>query len=66
MTLAGMHSPQHARPQAPRSYSVSNWLNGSIQTQFRTIDGLSIRFAESDRLVMTVTAPPRRRGPCYE
>jgi pimeloyl-ACP methyl ester carboxylesterase len=27
---------------------VSTWLNGSIQTQFRTIDGLSIRFAESD------------------
>jgi pimeloyl-ACP methyl ester carboxylesterase len=24
---------------------VSNWLNGSIQTQFRTIDGLSICFA---------------------
>ncbi len=24
-----------------------NWLNGSIQTEFRTIDGLSIRFAES-------------------
>jgi pimeloyl-ACP methyl ester carboxylesterase len=27
---------------------VSNWLNGAIQTQFRTIDGLSIRYAESD------------------
>jgi len=27
---------------------VSTWLNGPIQTQFRTIDGLSIRFAESD------------------
>jgi pimeloyl-ACP methyl ester carboxylesterase len=27
---------------------VSTWSNGSIQTQFRTIDGLSIRFAESD------------------
>ena len=27
---------------------MSNWLNGSIQTQFRTIDGLSIRYAESD------------------
>jgi pimeloyl-ACP methyl ester carboxylesterase len=27
---------------------VSNWLNGSIQTRFRTIEGLSIRFAESD------------------
>jgi len=27
---------------------VSNWLNGSIQTHFRTIDGLSIRFAESE------------------
>ena len=27
---------------------MSTWLNGSIQPQFRTIDGLSIRFAESD------------------
>jgi len=27
---------------------VSTWSNGSIRTQFRTIDGLSIRFAESD------------------
>ena len=26
---------------------MSKWLNGSIQTQFRTIDGLTIRFAES-------------------
>ena len=26
---------------------MSSWLNGSIKTQFRTIDGLSIRFAES-------------------
>jgi pimeloyl-ACP methyl ester carboxylesterase len=31
MTLAGM----------------STWLNGAIQTRFRTIDGLSIRYAES-------------------
>ena len=27
---------------------MSNWLNGSIQTRFRTIDGLSIRYAESE------------------
>ncbi|MCW3015513.1 MAG: hypothetical protein JWO02_2605 [Solirubrobacterales bacterium] len=27
---------------------VSTWLNGTIQTRFRTIDGLSIRFAESE------------------
>jgi pimeloyl-ACP methyl ester carboxylesterase len=27
---------------------VSTWSNGDIQTQFRTIDGLSIRFAESE------------------
>jgi pimeloyl-ACP methyl ester carboxylesterase len=27
---------------------MSTWLNGSIQTQFRTIDGLAIRFAESE------------------
>ncbi len=26
---------------------MSKWLNGSIQMQFRTIDGLTIRFAES-------------------
>jgi pimeloyl-ACP methyl ester carboxylesterase len=28
--------------------SVSAWSNGSIQMRFRTIDGLSIRFAESE------------------
>jgi pimeloyl-ACP methyl ester carboxylesterase len=27
---------------------VSTWSHGSIETQFRTIDGLSIRFAESE------------------
>jgi pimeloyl-ACP methyl ester carboxylesterase len=27
---------------------VSTWLNGCIQTRFRTIDGLSIRYAESE------------------
>jgi pimeloyl-ACP methyl ester carboxylesterase len=27
---------------------VSIWLNGCIQTRFRTIDGLSIRYAESE------------------
>jgi pimeloyl-ACP methyl ester carboxylesterase len=27
---------------------VSTWSNGDIQTHFRTIDGLSIRFAESE------------------
>jgi pimeloyl-ACP methyl ester carboxylesterase len=27
---------------------VSTWLNGSIQPRFRTIDGLSIRYAESE------------------
>ena len=27
---------------------MSKWLNGPIEMQFRTIDGLSIRFAESD------------------
>jgi pimeloyl-ACP methyl ester carboxylesterase len=27
---------------------VSTWLNGSIQPQFRTIDGLAIRYAESE------------------
>jgi pimeloyl-ACP methyl ester carboxylesterase len=28
---------------------VNKWLNGSIQPQFRTIDGLAIRYAESER-----------------
>ena len=27
---------------------MSTWANGQIQTQFRTIDGLAIRFAESE------------------
>jgi pimeloyl-ACP methyl ester carboxylesterase len=27
---------------------VTTWLNGSIEMRFRTIDGLSIRFAESE------------------
>ena len=27
---------------------MTTWLNTSIRTQFRTIDGLSIRFAESE------------------
>jgi pimeloyl-ACP methyl ester carboxylesterase len=27
---------------------VSTWLNGSIQPQFRTIDGLAIRYAQSE------------------
>jgi pimeloyl-ACP methyl ester carboxylesterase len=28
---------------------VNKWLNGSIQPQFRTIDGLAIRYAESEQ-----------------
>jgi pimeloyl-ACP methyl ester carboxylesterase len=31
-----------------RSYAVNTWLNGPIKTQFRIVDGLSIRFAESE------------------
>lgn len=27
---------------------MSTWLNGAIQTQYRAVDGLSIRFAESE------------------
>jgi pimeloyl-ACP methyl ester carboxylesterase len=34
--------------QTIRSHTVTLTLNASIQTQFRTIDGLSIRFAESE------------------
>jgi pimeloyl-ACP methyl ester carboxylesterase len=29
---------------------MSNWFNGCIQTKFRTIDGLSIRYAQSENL----------------
>jgi pimeloyl-ACP methyl ester carboxylesterase len=36
-----------ARPPAPRSYTSITWFNG-IQTQFRTIDWLSICFTESE------------------
>ncbi|MDX6399483.1 MAG: hypothetical protein QOF27_89, partial [Gaiellaceae bacterium] len=35
-----------ARPSDTRRVSI--WLNGCIHPQFRTVDGLSIRFAESD------------------
>ena len=35
------------RPARTTLAAVSTWLNGAIQTRFRTIDGLSIRFAES-------------------
>jgi pimeloyl-ACP methyl ester carboxylesterase len=31
-----------------RSHTVSTWLNTPIKTRFRTIDGLTIRFAESE------------------
>ena len=48
MTLAGMHSPNEYDHKHVRSYTVSTWLNTSIEPQFRTIDGLAIRFAESE------------------
>src|ERR1700754_242923 len=35
----------HARPNDTRS--VAKWSNTPIDTRFRTIDGLTIRFAES-------------------
>jgi hypothetical protein len=33
---------------APTTLAATHWSNGAIETQFRTIDGLSIRFAESE------------------
>jgi pimeloyl-ACP methyl ester carboxylesterase len=36
------------RPQAPRSDTVTIWSDTPIRTEFRVIDGLSIRFAESE------------------
>jgi hypothetical protein len=38
----------HARAADTRR--VSTWLDGRIQTQFRTIDGLSIRYALPDHV----------------
>jgi pimeloyl-ACP methyl ester carboxylesterase len=35
-------------PQAVRSDTVTTWLNTPIQMQFRVIDGLSVRFAQSE------------------
>jgi pimeloyl-ACP methyl ester carboxylesterase len=37
-----------ARPTRLTLRRVSTWSNGSIRPQFRTIDGLSIRFAKSE------------------
>jgi pimeloyl-ACP methyl ester carboxylesterase len=36
------------RPLAPRSDTVTIWSDTPIRTRFRVIDGLSIRFAESE------------------
>src|SRR5438105_215863 len=38
---------KRVRPQVPGRYAVTIWLN-TRQMQFRTIDGLSIRFGESE------------------
>ena len=32
---------------------MTTWLNASIQMQFRVIDGLSVRFAESGTVTIT-------------
>ena len=42
MSLAGMHFPERVRPQASRSHRVSTRSNTPIETQFRTLHGLSI------------------------
>jgi pimeloyl-ACP methyl ester carboxylesterase len=47
----GAESKPDARllePPAVRSDNVTTWLNTPIQMQFRVIDGLSVRFAESE------------------
>lgn len=38
----------NTRPTSPLGGHVTIWLNESISMQFRIIDGLSIRFAQSD------------------
>src|SRR5882757_9828289 len=41
------HSSNRVRPRTSRSDSVGTWSNTPIAMRFRTIDGLTIRFAES-------------------
>jgi pimeloyl-ACP methyl ester carboxylesterase len=47
MTIAGMQLPNED-DEAVRRDTVTVWLNAPIQMQFRVIDGLSVRFAESE------------------
>jgi pimeloyl-ACP methyl ester carboxylesterase len=43
-----MHFAERVRPQTPRSGRVGVWSSTPIDMRFRTIDGLSVRFAESE------------------
>src|SRR3984885_12968500 len=45
MTIAG--TPPQDGDQRARSTTVATWLNTSFQIQFRVIDGLTVRFAQS-------------------
>jgi len=48
VTVCGDAGRHLTAPRALSSRNVSSWLNGCIQTRFRTIDGLTIRYAESE------------------
>src|ERR1700689_1217667 len=45
MTITG--TPPQDGDQRARSTTVATWLNTSFQMQFRVIDGLTVRFAQS-------------------
>jgi pimeloyl-ACP methyl ester carboxylesterase len=47
MTIAVMASPDWGEP-GTGSGTVTTWLNTSFEMQFRVIDGLTLRFAESE------------------
>src|ERR1700683_737571 len=57
MTIAG--TPPQDGDQRARSTTVSTWLNTSFQMQFRVIDGLTVRFAQSS---VTRSSLTRSRG----
>jgi pimeloyl-ACP methyl ester carboxylesterase len=47
MTIAGTGSPDRDDLET-RSGTVTTWLNPFFQMQFRVIDGLTVRFAQSE------------------
>jgi DNA-binding CsgD family transcriptional regulator len=54
--MAGMQSLTGSRTQARRNNTVTIWLNTPFQMQFRVIDGLTVRFAQSEDRRAAVTA----------